>query len=83
MLRTQCATPSIFVRVSARAIANSKSARLCVFLQQLKLRHLQILTSLVGVLERLCTQRDKGLDADSVENLLQSGYRHGLIEPRG
>ena len=27
----------------------------------------------------LSSQRDKRLDADCVENFLQSGYRHGLI----
>ena len=42
-----------------------------------KLEFPQIFGPLICV--RLCTQRDKRLDADCVENLLKSGYRQGLV----
>src|SRR5713226_1652718 len=50
-----------------------------VFLQRLNSSFSQIFASLVGAMELLCSQCDKRLDADCVENLLQSEYRHGLI----
>src|ERR1700678_1602533 len=39
----------------------------------------RLFASLVGVTESLSTERDKCLNADCVKNLLQSGYRHGLV----